>query len=234
MAASGHLMPARRCETRRASAFYLLLVGAFAAGMLACGGPVDACNLRLVEIKREWAQIKYRLPPPRRAAAFARLRLRIEDMRRRRPGDACLWLWNAVVLANEAGARHAFSSIGMIRKARIMLEKAIAIDPQADGGLAQAFLGDLYHSMPPWPLGFGDDNTAGAYLRRALRIAPRSLDANYFMGTFLFDNKHFAQAAVYLRRALKAPPRPGLEVADAGRKADAARLLRQALEKLKR
>ena len=202
--------------------------------LLACAAPAGACGSGIVEIKRAWAQIKYRMPPPGREAAFERLRLRIEGLRRRRPGDACLWLWNAVVLANEAGARHDFSSIAMIRRAKGMLEKALAIDPRADGGLASAFLGDLYHGMPPWPLGFGDDAAALRLLRRALRIAPEGIDANYFMGLYLFDNERFEEAAAYLRRALRARPRPGLRVADEGRKAEARRLLRRALAKGRR
>jgi len=178
----------------------------------------------LIDFQHQWAHIKYQLPETGREAAYSRLYAQIKRARIAHPDRADLWTWEAIVLANEAGARHSLASIKMLGEAKELLEKAIVIRP--DAALAYAFLGDLYHNMPGWPVGFGSDRKAGHYLKKALNIAPNSLDGNYFMGMYLRDRKHFSEAIPYLQRAMHAPPRPGMSVADTGRKADAARLLR--------
>ncbi len=202
--------------------------GLYLAGLLMLAYTVQAASgaaFTLADIRHEWAHIKYQLPVAQREAAYARLHGLAREMRMAHPADASMWLWEAIILANEAGEKHSLASVQMIRQAKSLLEKALSISPNAGDGLACAFLGNLYHSMPGWPVGFGDNARAEYYLRKALAIAPGSLDTNYFMGSFLLDRKHLIDAAAYLKKALDAPPRPGMDVADAGRKADAARKL---------
>jgi len=185
-------------------------------------------------LRREWAHIKYQLPAVQREAAYARLYTRSERVRKAHPSDASTWIWEAVILANEAGEKHSLASIPMIKKAKHLLEKAISIRPDAEAGLAYAFLGDLYHSMLGWPLGFGSNTKAEYFLRKALNIAPNSLDGNYFMAIYLRDQGRLTKAIPYFRRAIQAPPRSGMHVADAGRKANAASLLRHVMNALQR
>jgi len=72
-----------------------------------------------------------------------------------------------------------------------------------------------------WPLGFGDDGKARKYLQKSLAINPDGIDANYFFGDFLLDQGEPQRARIYLEKVLAAPGRPGREVADQGRRAEA-------------
>lgn len=76
-----------------------------------------------------------------------------------------------------------------------------------------------------WPLGFGDDDKARSYLQKALAINPDGIDANYFFGDFLLEQGEPERAQTYLRKVLKAPGRPGREIADAGRREEARKRL---------
>ncbi len=66
---------------------------------------------------------------------------------------------------------------------------------------------------------------ARQYLDKAIAIDPSSIDSNYFYADFLVDEGDYASAARYLKRALDAPPRPGRDDADAGRRAEAQTML---------
>ena len=74
--------------------------------------------------------------------------------------------------------------------------------------------------MPGWPIGFGNDDKAETYLKKALAVNPDGMDPNYFYGDFLMQEKHFDQALAAFQHALAAPPRPNRPIADAGRRAE--------------
>ena len=61
---------------------------------------------------------------------------------------------------------------------------------------------------------------------------PDGIDANYFYADFLRDQGDYAAAAAALEKALAAPPRPGREVADRGRREEAQALLTQVRRQL--
>ena len=65
-------------------------------------------------------------------------------------------------------------------------------------------------------------------LTRALAINPEGIDANYFYGEFLCDQGQCVQAIPYLEKAAHAAPRPGREVADAGRHREIDELMAKA------
>lgn len=98
-------------------------------------------------------------------------------------------------------------------------------------GSIYATLGSLYGKVPGWPIGFGDRKKAREYLDKAIAIDPSSIDSNYFYADFLVDQADYASAAQYLKRALAAPPRPGRNDADAGRRAEAQKMLSMLHEK---
>ena len=62
---------------------------------------------------------------------------------------------------------------------------------------------------------------------------PTGVDANFFYGDFLVRQKDYAGAVAALKKAMNAPARPGRDVADRGRKAQAAALLAEAQAKLR-
>ena len=92
-------------------------------------------------------------------------------------------------------------------------------------GSAYNSLGVLYYKVPGWPIGFGDKDKARELLQQALAINPQGIDPNYFYAEYLVETKHADEAVPYLERALQAPPRPGRNVADAGRREEARALL---------
>ena len=115
------------------------------------------------------------------------------------------------------------------------VEDAIAagrLDPRALDGSAYTSLGSLYYQVPGWPVSFGDDAQAEKLLKQALAINPGGIDPNYFYGDFLSRQKRYVEARTALEKALAASDRPGRENADAGRRAEARRLLEQVVAKL--
>lgn len=88
--------------------------------------------------------------------------------------------------------------------------------------------------MPRWPLGFGDHKKAREYLEKALQINHNGIDPNYFYADFLLEESEAAKAVEYFNKALNAPPRPGREDADAGRRADIEEGLKKAERNLKK
>jgi len=190
--------------------------------------------LSAADLRHAWAHIKYQLPAGQREEAYARLNAIARRMRMAHPDDVSLWTWEAIILANEAGEKHSLASVQMIKRTKHLIEKSLSLAPDAENSLAYAFLGNLYHEMPGWPIGFGNDARAEYYLRKALAIRPDGLDENYFMGSYLRDKKRFSGAISHLRKAIDALPRPGMEVADTRRKADAAILLNQTMKSRRR
>ena len=124
--------------------------------------------------------------------------------------------------------------LALAKESRALLEKAEKINPAALGdGSVYTSLGSLYAQVPGFPIGFGDPNKARAYLRKALAANPNGVDPNFFYGDFLMRQNDYAGAIAALKKAIAAPARPGREVADKGRKAQAAALLSQAQAKLR-
>ena len=143
-----------------------------------------------------------------------------------------LRIWHAIVLSTWAGAKGGFGALGLVKEARTELETALRLDPRALDGSAYTSLGSLYYQVPGWPVGFGDDAQAEKLLKQALAINPGGIDPNYFYGDFLSRQKRYAEARTALEQALAASDRPGRESADAGRRAEARRLLEQVVAKL--
>ncbi|GAB7196540.1 hypothetical protein [Dickeya ananatis] len=56
---------------------------------------------------------------------------------------------------------------------------------------------------------------------------PTSIDANFFYGDFLLKAGRKSEARQYLSTALTVAPRPGREIADQGRRAEAEKALAQ-------
>ncbi|MDQ6981409.1 MAG: hypothetical protein Q9M08_00160 [Mariprofundus sp.] len=184
-------------------------------------------DAELLAIQQTWAEIKYRTPKADRQDAFASLLSKSEALQHMYPDKADAILWSAVVLYNYAGEVRGIKALGMVKQSFRMLHKAKEINPAAANGLIHTTLGQLYYKVPGWPVAFGDDAKAQQYLRKGIELNPEGLDANYFMGDYLLRKKQFHQAAIHLRRAIHAPPRPQRTIADAGRKSDALKLLQQ-------
>ncbi|MCQ4346885.1 TRAP transporter TatT component family protein [Pseudomonas stutzeri] len=187
----------------------------------------------LKQLQSRWAEINYQLPEAQREAAFARLAGEAEAALKAEPQAAELLIWRGIILSTWAGAKGGLGALDLVKQARGQFEQALELDPKALDGSAYTSLGSLYYQVPGWPLGFGDDERAEQLLKQALTLNPDGIDPNYFYGDFLLREKRYAEAAKALQKALAAPPRPGREVADAGRREEARTLLEQAQARLR-
>ena len=196
----------------------MLVVPAFAA-------PVDDA---VAELAREWADIKYKTPEKEQAAKYEALADRAHKVSAAYSDRAEPLVWEGIIVSSFAGAKGGLGALGLAKQAKALYESSLQIDPNALDGSAYNSLGVLYYKVPGWPLGFGDKPKAQELLQKALAINPKGIDPNFFYGEYLIETGKPAEAVAYLERAVNAPPRPGRDVADAGRRAEATELLRKA------
>jgi tetratricopeptide (TPR) repeat protein len=195
-------------------AFYFLLAlfTFYSAAVLAGMSP------ELLELSEAWAKIKYQTPKDQRVKAFEALNEQAAAMVEANPGKAEPLVWQAIILSTTAGEKGGLGALSLVKQAKKLLDRAEAIDPQVLDGSVYTSLGSLYYQVPGWPLGFGDDDKAESYLKKALAVNPDGMDPNYFYGDFLMQEKAYAEAAAAFEKALAAPPRENRPLADAGRR----------------
>lgn len=195
--------------------------------------PADEATLEALRpLQQRWAQIKYQTPPDRQVEAFEVLARDAHQVSADNPETAEPLVWEAIILSTEAGAKGGLGALGLVKRARELLVQAERIDPDALDGSVYTSLGSLYYQVPGWPLGFGNDGKARSYLRKALAVNPDGIDPNYFYGDFLIEEGEYAEAVKVLEHALEAPPRPGRELADSGRREEVRAALSKARAEL--
>jgi tetratricopeptide (TPR) repeat protein len=199
-----------------------LLLGAC---VLAAPARAEELADAILEIQHEWARIHYQLPKDRQDGAFTALEAQADALAQRFPARAEPKVWQAIVLSTHAGLNGGLGALSKVRAARDQLQAAVQLDARALDGSVYTSLGSLYYQVPGWPLSFGDDQKAEVLLQQALAINPDGIDPNYFYGDFLQRQGRSAEALVVLEKALRAPPRPGRPVADAGRRAEVQALI---------
>jgi tetratricopeptide (TPR) repeat protein len=172
----------------------------------------------LSDIQTQWDITNFTLTGDKQVAAFEQLQADSEAFTDTNPGNAEGWIWRGIVDSSFAGAKGGLGALGLAKKARKHLDKAIAIDGDAMQGSAYSSLGTLYFSVPGWPLGFGNDDKAAELLQKGLGLNPDGIDSNYFYANFLVNQKRQAEALEFYRKALNAPPREGRAIADEGRR----------------
>lgn len=186
-------------------------------------------NQALASVQTRWAEINYLLPEDQRRDAFAELAASVDQLLGDAPDDARLLTWKGIVYSTWAGTG-GLRALGRAKEARRAFERALEIDETVLDGSAHVSLGILQHEVPGWPIGFGNEDNAQHHLERGLELNPNGIDSNYFLGKWLLDRKHYAEAGVRLRHALEAPDRDGRPIADQGRRED----IRVALDQLEK
>lgn len=202
-----------------------------AALMLLLAIPAHAVSLEadLLEIQQTWARINYSMTSAEeKTTAFAALATKAGALVSAHPGRAEPLVWQGIALSSQAGAKGGLGALSLAKQARTVLESSLKIDGAVLAGSAHTSLGTLYHKVPGFPIGFGDDKKARQHLETALKLNPSGIDPNFFYAEFLLDKGETALAIKHLKIAQSAPARPGRETADTGRRGEIAALLGKA------
>jgi len=182
-------------------------------------------------LQNDWAVIKYQeTNEDRQLTQMKKLAAKAGTISAQYPTYAEPKIWHAIILSTVAGMDGGLGALDMAKQAKALLEQAIKINPNALEGSAYTSLGTLYYKAPMWPIAFGDNGKARAYLEQARAINPNGIDPNYFYGDFLVGTGHAKEAIPVLEHALKAAPREGREIADAGRRQEINEALLKARE----
>ena len=201
--------------------------------LLAVTGPSHAIGDAAKQLQQKWDIAKYQTAEKARERAFKQLAEEAKQVEQSHPGDAEVLVWEAIILSTYAGEKGGFGALGLVKKAKALLDKAEQIDPAVLDGSVYTSLGSLYYQVPGWPVGFGDDDKALEYLNRALSVNPNGIDSNYFYGDFMLNDGQYQKAVAAFEKALNAPPREGRAIADQGRKQEIEVALAKAKAKLK-
>ncbi|MFT6407850.1 MAG: tetratricopeptide (TPR) repeat protein [Arenicella sp.] len=172
----------------------------------------------LRELQSGWAVANYQLQDKAQIKAFEALIAKGEANLSSHPKDAEIHVWTGILQSTLAGAKGGLGALSLAKSAKTHLESAIELDGSVLSGSAYTSLGVLYNSVPGWPLGFGDKKKSLKNLKRALEINPAGIDSNYFYADYLVTRKQYTDAKIYFEKALKAAPRAGRDLADAGRR----------------
>lgn len=189
-------------------------------------------NDEIVKIQHQWATANYATPENEQEKAFEALVAEARKLAESNPESAEPRVWLAIVLSTDAGVTGGLGALGKVKEARRQLQAAEKIDPDALDGSIYTSLGSLYYQVPGWPIGFGDEEKAEMYLKKALSINPDGIDPNYFYGDFQLEEGNYQEAVKYLEKAAAAPPRPERPLADKGRQAEIQEKLQLARKKL--
>ncbi|MGX9983112.1 tetratricopeptide repeat protein [Methylobacterium fujisawaense] len=200
------------------------------AAALACGGiwlSLPACAAEdpalanaVHHLQQRWEAIKFNVPEGEaQTQQMNALGEEADAVAARFPDRPEAQIWDGILTSERASMASAFSALGLAKRARDILEKAVAADPRALDAGAPTSLGVLYYRVPGFPIGFGDKTKARHLLERAVHTAPTGLDAWYFYGDFLMAQGEYAKAAEVWRHALTFPPHPDRPLWDKNRRA---------------
>jgi len=213
---------------------FLLFSGLLLAGLPAFSA-AHAEDVAL-QLSQRWDQIKYKTADKKaRVAAYEKLIADAKALAAKQPNNPGPKVWAGITLAtlgDEVGALG--GALSKVKEAKGLLEKGLALHPKP--GLETSIhttLGSLYYQVPGWPLGYGDEDKALEHLNKALELSPKGLDAHFWMASYLWDEtRKYKEAADHFRKAIAAPSRPGREIGDAGRKAEAKLILAKVEKKI--
>lgn len=191
-------------------------------------------NMQLLNLQQHWVQVNYQLIDDAQEDGFENLVKRAQALVSANPENANGLVWLGIIESSYAGAKGGIGALSLAKKARKALEESMKIDDSALNGSAYTSLGTLYHKVPGWPLGFGDDDTAKEMLEKAMLINPNGIDSNYFYGEFLFDEKEYTKAKKHLMLALQAPSRQERPLADEFRREEINQLMVKVDKKINR
>jgi len=170
--------------------------------LFARGASADSMQDRVSKIEASWVDTTR--ADPEHKNIFLQLAEDISEVVIAFPSQAEPLILKSAILLTMAEDASSFVALGLVKQAKALLSKAIDIDPEAREGSALVTMGVLYYKVPAWPIAFGDDNEAEAYLLKALEVNPDGVASNYFYAEFLLEQGKDAQAVSYLNKAIGA------------------------------
>jgi len=205
--------------------FLKFLAAMFAMAVMSATAMADEVMDKVAALQHEWAVANYQTPDKEKEAKFVALVAKAEALTRAYPQRAEPKVWEAIIRAGYAGAmgglQSMFKAMPEMEKGRDLLLEAEKIDAKVLNGSVYTTLGSFYYMVPGGFIGFGDDDKALAYLKKALEIAPNDMDANYFMGDYWLEEKKYKEAKPYFEKVLALPDVAGRPIYSKGRKDEA-------------
>jgi tetratricopeptide (TPR) repeat protein len=193
---------------------------------------INTIDSELLSLQHQWAKTNYELSDNEQETAFDQLSKTAKHLTEQYSERAEFWVWQGIIQSSYAGAKGGLGALSLAKAAKKSFEQAMQIDPTVLDGSVYTSLGTLYHKVPGWPLGFGDDDEARELLSKAIKINPQGIDPNYFYGEFLYDKRQYADAQKHLQLALNAPLRMQRPLADASRRVEIQNLLAKVNKKM--
>lgn len=151
--------------------------------------------------KHLWAKANYQLQDDAREQAFERLMLESKNALSEHPKSAEAWAWSGIIKSSFAAVKGGLGALSLVKEAKKDFEKAIALDENVLNGATYASLGVLYHKVPGWPVGFGSDDKAEKFFKKAMSIGPKGRESNFFYGEFLYNEGKYIEAKAHLLTA---------------------------------
>ncbi len=180
---------------------------------------LSALNTDVTRVRSEWEKLKFTMREGKKQTELMNQLGEVADqLPAKYPNNAEAYIWDGIITSERASMASAFSAMGLARQARDLLEKAYALDPKALDAGAPTSLAVLYYRVPGFPIGFGDVKKARALLEEATKTAPQSLDAQYFYGDFLVEQREYGHARQVLEAALTIPQNPNRPLWDSNRR----------------
>jgi len=188
------------------------------------------------QLQLEWAVANYKTADADKEAVFKALVDKASALTGKYAARPEPRIWEAIIRAGYAGAMGGvssmFNAMPQMEKGRDLLLEAEKINPMAMNGSIYTTLGSFYYMVPGGFIGYGDDDKALAYLKKAVTVAPDDMDANYFMGDYWLEKKKYKKVLPWFEHMLSLPDVADRPVYSVGRKAAAARKLAKVKKKL--
>lgn len=204
----------------------LVAVGTFlyayaSTGAWAAGG--DAVSTAVLQLAVDWEHIKFEVADKDlQEKQMAALADRAASIVQQYPGRPETAIWLGILISEQASMASENGSplkaLSYAKRAREILEPIAKQYPAALDAGAPTSLGVLYYRVPGFPLAFGDKTKAKQLLEEAVKYAPDGLDANYFYGDFLYEQKDYAAAGKVFKHALTTPAHPERPIWDKSRR----------------
>jgi tetratricopeptide (TPR) repeat protein len=203
--------------SRRSVLSYVLL--AVAGFRVLPAQAADAADAEVHRLQSTWEAIKFGVPEgDEQTKQMNALGDDADAVAAKFPDRPEVLIWDGIITSERASLASAFSALGLAKRARDILQSAYEMAPAKLDAGATTSLGVLYYRVPGFPIGFGDKAKARQLLEQATKLAPTGLDAWYFYGDFLYEQKEYSKAAEVFHHALSIPPHPDRPVWDKNRR----------------